>query len=84
MATGCGTAAADATTATSEAISDTQHVESAMTIRSRIFQSGSRTLHVANCPQRSLWAEQAVTVNGPSIAWMTSATEIVSESLVSW
>ncbi len=53
-------------------------------MRSRIFQSGSRTLHVANWPHRSLWAEHAVTVSGPSIAWMTSATEMVSESLASW
>ena len=39
-------------------------------------QSGSRTLHFAYCPQFSASVEQAVTVSGPSIAWMMSATEI--------
>ena len=38
--------------------------------------SGSRTLHFEYWPQASSWTEQAVTVSGPSTAWMMSATEI--------
>ena len=45
-------------------------------MRSLIRQSGSRTLHLAYWPQFSASVEQAVTVSGPSIAWMMSATEI--------
>ena len=45
-------------------------------MRSLIFQSGSRTLHFAYCSQVSSAVLQAVTVSGPSTAWMTSATEI--------
>ena len=43
-------------------------VPSAATIRSRICQSGSRMLHLLYCSQSLFSVEQAVTVNGPSIA----------------
>ena len=45
-------------------------------MRSLIRHSGSRTLHFAYWPQFSASVEHAVTVSGPSIAWMMSATEI--------
>ena len=54
------------------------HSPSAVRIRSRTRHSGSRTLHFANCSQLPSSVEHAVTVTGPSIAWMTSATEICS------
>ena len=57
-------------------ISSSEQVASADTIRSLIFHSGSRTLHFAYWPQFSSSVEHAVTVSGPSIAWMMSATEI--------
>ena len=50
-------------------------------MRSLMRQSGSRTLHLANCPHFSSSVEQAVTVSGPSIAWMMSATEIARRRL---
>ena len=46
-------------------------------MRSLIRHSGSRMLHLEYWPQFSASVEQAVTVSGPSIAWMTSATEII-------
>ena len=46
-------------------------------MRSRMRQSGSRTLHFAYWSQFSASVEQAVTVSGPSIAWMMSATEMI-------
>jgi len=61
---------------TSLASSETVVFESADTMMSEMRQSGSRTLHLANWPHRSPWAEHAVTATGPSIAWMTSATEM--------
>ncbi len=45
-------------------------------MRSLMRHSGSRTLHFEYWPQPWSWTEQAVTVSGPSTAWMTSATEI--------
>ena len=49
-------------------------------MRSRSRHSGSRTLHFSNCSQSWSSVEQAVTVNGPSIAWITSATLIELDS----
>ena len=46
-------------------------------------QSGSRTLHFVNCSHCSSSVEQAVTVSGPSIAWMMSATEIAAVGFAS-
>src|SRR5688500_17147085 len=64
----------------SAAISWSEQVTSAATIRSLSRHSGSRTLHFAYWPQLSTPVEHAVTVNGPSIAWMMSATEIALDS----
>ena len=64
-------------------ISSSEQVASAETIRSLIFHSGSRTLHFAYWPQFSSSVEQAVTVNGPSMAWMISAAEMTDAALAS-
>ena len=53
-----------------------EHVASAARMRSLIRHSGSRTLHFEYWPQFSASVEHAVTVSGPSMAWMMSATEI--------
>ena len=68
--------ASDAGAGGSAASSAIVHSPSAARIRSRTRHSGSRTLHFANCSHCLSSVEQAVTVTGPSIAWMTSATEI--------
>src|SRR5688572_2075378 len=60
----------------SAAISESVTVPSAATMRSRICQSGSRMLHLLYCSQVFFSDVHAVTVSGPSIAWMTSATLI--------
>jgi hypothetical protein len=52
----------------SAAISAMLTIPSVATIRSRICQSGPRTLHLLYCSQSCLSVEQAVTVKGPSIA----------------
>ena len=52
-------------------------------MRSRICQSGPRTLHLPYCSQSCLSDEQAVTVNGPSIASITSATLIDADGRLS-
>ena len=53
----------------SAAISAMRHgARASPTIRSRICHSGSRMLHLLNCSQSCFSVEQAVTVNGPSIA----------------
>jgi hypothetical protein len=63
---------------TSDEISCSEQVSSAETIRSRMRQSGSRTLHFEYWSQFSASVEHAVTVSGPSIAWMMSATEMMA------
>ena len=60
----------------SDAISANVTMPSVWTMRSRICQSGPRTLHLPYCSQSCLSVEHAVTVNGPSIASITSATLI--------
>ena len=62
---------------TSEDTSCSEQVDSAETMRSRMRHSGSRTLHFAYWSQFSASVEHAVTVSGPSIAWMMSATEMI-------
>src|SRR4029453_16126556 len=52
------------------------HSPSAARIRSRTRHSGSRTLHFANCSHCPSSVEQAVTVTGPSMAWITAVPEI--------
>ena len=54
------------------------------TMRSFRRHSGSRTLHLAYCSQRSSSSEQAITRTGPSIASITSATEIRAASRARW
>src|SRR5262249_9433178 len=68
----------------SDASSAIVHSPSAVKIRSRTRQSGSRTLHFeycSHCCPSSV--EHAVTVTGPSIAWITSATEMCVAALAS-
>ena len=50
---------------------------SAVSTRSLMRHSGSRTLHLVYCSQAWSSVEQAVTVRGPSTAWITSATDII-------
>ena len=61
---------------TSDAISSRLHAASDVRIRSLMRHSGSRTLHFEYWPHAWSWTEHAVTVSGPSTAWMTSAIEI--------
>ncbi len=70
--------------AASVASSVIEQVCSATRIRSLILQSGSRTLHFEYCSQFSSSVEHAVTVSGPSTAWMTSATEMLEGERLSW
>jgi hypothetical protein len=52
------------------------HSPSAVRIRSRTRHSGSRTLHFAELLALSIVGRTGGDRDGPSIAWMTSATEI--------
>jgi hypothetical protein len=62
------TASSAAGDSLSEDISARLTVSSAARIFSRICHSGARTLHLLYCSQSCFSVEQAVTVNGPSIA----------------
>src|SRR6187399_3200649 len=64
--------------AISVASSATDVAASAEIIRSLIRQRGSRMLHFEYWSQLWSVSEHAVTVSGPSTAWMTSATDIWS------
>src|SRR5690606_31287046 len=74
---GAGPSATAATaSASSTTISASVQPASDCRMRSLMRHSGSRTLHLLYWTQPWSSVEQAVTVSGPSTAWITSAIEI--------